>query len=209
MSNSDNAFKHGAYAQLTVMPWEDQAEFDDLHEELVIELQPFGVLEESIVLEIADLQWRKRRLHVAQLIAAYKDAPPPELVQAAKRGARGIAEYINGQKATSSSGLLMTASQAIDLVKKKITGDELPTAPAQALPPTVIERAYDPDLMMRFLRTEATIDGRITKLLQRFASLKAFKKLHGLDCDLEEVPPESAPAVQPEQKMEWSVPTKR
>jgi hypothetical protein len=74
------------------MPWEDQAEFNDLHEELVIELQPFGVLEESIVLEIADLQWRKRRLHVARLLAAYKDAPPPELIQAAKRGVRGIAD---------------------------------------------------------------------------------------------------------------------
>jgi hypothetical protein len=184
MSKSDNAFKHGAYAQLTVMPWEDQADFNDLHEELVLELQPFGVLEQSIVLEIADLQWRKRRLHVAQLLAAYKDAPPPELMQAAKRGAHGIAEYISSQK-PRGGGLLMTATQAIDLVKKKITGDELPTPPAQALPPTAIERAYDPDSMMRFLRAEASLDGRITKLLQRLAGLKAFEKLHGLDCDLE------------------------
>jgi hypothetical protein len=61
----------------------------------------------------------------------------------------------------------MTATQAIDLVKKKITGRTLHRA------------------------CSGTADSR-TKLLQRLAGLKAFKKLHGPDCDLEEVPPESA-----------------
>jgi hypothetical protein len=74
------------------MPWESQEEFDSLlFYELILELDPFGELEEAAVREIADLHWRKSRLLVGQVLAAYKDAPPAELAEAAKRGVRGIA----------------------------------------------------------------------------------------------------------------------
>jgi hypothetical protein len=65
--------------------------------------------------------------------------------------------------------------------------------------------------MLKFLRAEAAIDGRITKLLQRIAGLKAFKQLHGLPADLGEVAEDNAPPTQlgPAPKLERSVPAKR
>ncbi len=47
MSSSDNALNHGAFSRITVMPWESQEEFDSLLYQLILELDPFGELEES------------------------------------------------------------------------------------------------------------------------------------------------------------------
>src|SRR5262249_20868774 len=56
------ALKHGGYSTTTLLPGEDPAEFEKLHERLIVELAPAGVLEEDIVLTIARLLWRKKNL---------------------------------------------------------------------------------------------------------------------------------------------------
>src|SRR5262249_7309368 len=56
------ALKHGGYSTTTLLPGEDPAEFEKLHERLIVELAPAGALEEDIVLTIARLLWRKKNL---------------------------------------------------------------------------------------------------------------------------------------------------
>jgi len=47
------ALKHGAYSTATLLPGEDKAEFDRLHQSLIAELEPVGALEEHIVANVA------------------------------------------------------------------------------------------------------------------------------------------------------------
>jgi hypothetical protein len=56
------ALKHGGYSSTAVLPGENPAEFEELHQALIAELAPRGALEEDIVADIARLVWRKKNL---------------------------------------------------------------------------------------------------------------------------------------------------
>ena len=57
-----NALKHGLLAQDAVLPEEDPAEFDRQLRDLERDLRPENSLECELVRQIADAQWRMRRL---------------------------------------------------------------------------------------------------------------------------------------------------
>ena len=57
-----NALKHGLLARDTVLPGEDPAEFDSQLSALEDDIQPANSLEFELVRQIADAQWRMRRL---------------------------------------------------------------------------------------------------------------------------------------------------
>ena len=57
-----NALKHGLLARDTVLPGEDPAEFDRQLAALEADIQPANSLEFELVRQIADSQWRMRRL---------------------------------------------------------------------------------------------------------------------------------------------------
>ena len=59
---SKNALKHGLLARDTVMPGEDPADFDRQLSALEADIQPANSLEFELVRQIADSQWRMRRL---------------------------------------------------------------------------------------------------------------------------------------------------
>src|SRR3954470_19430580 len=61
-----NAVRHGVLSELTVLPWEDEAEYAKLLEALVEEYRPRGPTEDHLVEEIAGVIWRKRRLRLAE-----------------------------------------------------------------------------------------------------------------------------------------------
>ena len=56
------ALKHGGYSGMSLLPGEDPAEFETLHDELVAEYAPTGQHEHEIVETMARLMWRKRCL---------------------------------------------------------------------------------------------------------------------------------------------------
>ena len=58
--------KHGILSKLTVLPWENQDEYDALHAAFVEEHRPVGPTEEHLVEELAAIFWRKRRLRLAE-----------------------------------------------------------------------------------------------------------------------------------------------
>jgi len=61
-----NALRHGVLSEHTVLPWEDEAEYEALLNALVEEYAPHGPTEEHLVEEIAGVIWRKGRLRLAE-----------------------------------------------------------------------------------------------------------------------------------------------
>ncbi len=57
-----NALKHGLLARDAVLPGEDPADFDSQLSALEADIQPANSLEFELVRQIADAQWRMRRL---------------------------------------------------------------------------------------------------------------------------------------------------
>ena len=64
-----NALKHGVLSKHTVLPWEDQREYDALHAALVQDHRPVGPAQEYLVEELAGIVWRKGRLRLAETAA--------------------------------------------------------------------------------------------------------------------------------------------
>jgi hypothetical protein len=67
-----NALQHGVLSRYTVLPWEDEAEYQTLLGALVTEHAPVGPTEEHLVEELAGIIWRKRRLRMAEA-AVYRE----------------------------------------------------------------------------------------------------------------------------------------
>ena len=59
--SSMNALKHGLLAKCTLLPGDDEDEFDALWAMLCEEFQPVGGYDETLVSDLADLFWRQRR----------------------------------------------------------------------------------------------------------------------------------------------------
>src|SRR2546429_1883493 len=59
-----NALKHGVFANIIILPWEDPEEFRILHTALIAEWNPVGPTERDAVLSIAKGMWRKRRMQL-------------------------------------------------------------------------------------------------------------------------------------------------
>src|SRR5258708_8850421 len=57
-----NAFKHGGFSKVELLPWEDLNEFEELHRGLKEEFGPEGPLQEDCVNTILSCMWRKRRV---------------------------------------------------------------------------------------------------------------------------------------------------
>jgi hypothetical protein len=57
-----NALKHGAFSSVAFFSWENRADFDIIHNELIEEWDPDGAFEQEAVFTIASCMWKKRRI---------------------------------------------------------------------------------------------------------------------------------------------------
>ena len=55
-----NALKHAGYSATSILPGEDAAEFEKLHQALVSEFRPTGALDQETFESLAHLLWRKK-----------------------------------------------------------------------------------------------------------------------------------------------------
>src|SRR5262249_52653522 len=86
------ALKHGGYAATAILPGENRADFEKLHQSLIAELAPVGALEDDIVATMARFVWRKQNLatvRLAELAGERRQAIRSEHVAAALAGKRG------------------------------------------------------------------------------------------------------------------------
>jgi hypothetical protein len=67
-----NAVRHGVLSELTVLPWESEADYAKLLEGFVKEYGPRGPTEDHLIEEIAGVIWRKRRLRLAEAGSYWK-----------------------------------------------------------------------------------------------------------------------------------------
>lgn len=62
-ASSGNAMTHGLTSKACpILPGEDAAAFDALHEALVRDLQPRGILQREVVRDLAQIRWKLRRV---------------------------------------------------------------------------------------------------------------------------------------------------
>jgi hypothetical protein len=73
-----NAYKHGAFASMAIVPGEDRREFEELHSALVDEWMPAGATEQDAVLTIAKAVWRKRRVQNFLQVQLFKCVLDPK-----------------------------------------------------------------------------------------------------------------------------------
>jgi hypothetical protein len=93
-----NALRHGVLSRYTLLPWEDEGEYQDLLSALVSEHQPNGPTEEHLVEELAGILWRKRRLRLAEAASF-------------RRGLEDATSLIRNTARTAVSHLNASASQ--------------------------------------------------------------------------------------------------
>ena len=75
-----NAATHGLATRNVLLKGEDPEEYRQLHEDLIAELKPEGVLEHEFVARIANFLWRQRRVPVfeAALLASLEQEEEKE-----------------------------------------------------------------------------------------------------------------------------------
>lgn len=82
---SKNALKSGAYSTALLLPGESEADFQELYESLLTELQAEGVLESTLVRDLAVLTWKRLRVEQIEhrLILSKLELPasPEELFE--------------------------------------------------------------------------------------------------------------------------------
>ena len=89
-----NAIRHGILSRFTVLPWEEEAEFQALVDELTAEHTPRGPTELHLVFELAGVLWRKRRLRLAE-VATYQ---------------RGLSATTDTYSKTAQSALVLSSA---------------------------------------------------------------------------------------------------
>lgn len=183
-NKTNNALTHGLYASESVLPWESPQAFADLHESIREELNPCGQLEENAVLEVAELHWRKQRLSVSYLLPYHKTAPAPELVQAAQTSVPALAAYLAQAPESTSGSFVATTSQLFDFLKPSSTPKRAAESTKKAQPQAssannIVEQAYSPANLERYLKIESMLDSRIAKIISRLVCLKEYKKMYG------------------------------
>ena len=96
-----NAISHGVYSSDVVLPWENEQQFNELHQALREEYYPDGVSEEAAVFELASLHWKRRRLTIGIQLAFHGQADADALAEAGGDGWQGVARHL---KTTSADG---------------------------------------------------------------------------------------------------------
>ena len=112
-----NALSHGLYANDLVLAWENEQDFMDLYQGIRRQLRPNGTLQDEVVLDIAQLHWRKRRVHIGMQLA-YRGHPDADaMAKAAARQSKTDAPGIRRTRmpcgvASLSSGAPLTMNNS-------------------------------------------------------------------------------------------------
>jgi hypothetical protein len=158
MRRIGNALKHGGYTATTLLPGEDRAAFEELHQALIAELAPVGVLEEDTVSTIARVLWRKKNLSTFQLAALARAR-----LNAIKDEEKARHRY-KGEDA-------LKEDRAAEVKARKELGDTFDLIE--------VGKKTTFDGLMEDLTVEERLDAIVDKSLKRLLMLKGVKSLNG------------------------------
>jgi hypothetical protein len=165
------ALKHGGYAATAILPGENRADFEKLHQSLVAELAPLGALEDDIVATIARMVWRKRNLatvRLADLAGERCEAIRSEHVAAALVEKRGPI-FNDLSEIELETAEREAAVQTAERQARKELGEVYELAE--------IGKTATVDGLLRALGVEERLDAMIDKCLKQLLFLRGLKSL--------------------------------
>jgi len=177
------ALKHGGYVAATILPGEDQAEFEKSHEQLTAELGPGGALEEDIVATIAGLVWRKQNLAT---------------LRRAQRAQSRYAEIISEKFDALPPGVTIKSIDHIDPAIKEKTiqaaQEQAQKELGEAYKLVEIGETASFDQLVTELKVMEYLDSLIDRLLKRLLYLRGLKSISPASCSAH---PARLPALGP------------
>ena len=183
-----NAFKHGAFSEVLILPGEDPAAFEELKQRLFAEYNVSGCSEELTMTSIAKTMWQLQRLRVYEHVQFLR---------------------AQGSNPTSANGLKNPVSEAINkfMAARGMCDpdDSSANAPTEEVPPK--EKTTDERLLElgdfvslghldKELEVENKLMAKLDRLLKRFFQIKAMKPLMGLGEPLAPVIANTTPVLE-------------
>jgi len=161
-----NAWKHGGYSNLGVLPTEDPSEFNEFHQALIEEWQPSGATEYDVVFDLAKCMWRKSRLD----IYSQADATRKQAVDDAWRARNAInyeialAQHGGGYR---NPGFEAKLKKIKDMAAARTESEDLQRQLEHVTPEGLLQE----------LKLDALLDAKIDRLIKRLLHLKAMKEM--------------------------------
>ena len=124
--NLPPALKHGAYSAATLLPGEDEAAFDHLHQSLIAELGPEGALEEHVVANVARFVWRREHLDILCVVTLAERRISDLLTERlrAHLGPSDVSEMA-AARAAATAQAREELGEVCDLAEVEVTKDSL------------------------------------------------------------------------------------
>jgi hypothetical protein len=163
------ALKHGGYSATTILPGEDSTAFKKLHQQLIAEHSPKGILQHDVVETIARLLWRKKNLptlRVAELARERHQAIQSEHIAAAL-AENPLSSFLPLDELTPHKR--EAAIQAADARSRKELGENYELVE--------VGEAATVERLLRDLGVEERLDAMIDKCLKRLLFLKGLESL--------------------------------
>jgi hypothetical protein len=197
-----NAFKHGGYSNLGVLPGEDRKEFTRFHQSVIADLDPSGPIECDIVLNLAKCLWRKSRLGIYAVAEAARKEFGHELAEL--DSPYWDTKFELFKKLTQSTKLLMQMLEHAEATRKLLIEQSPHVKEINRCIAAVLETESGSDFEEDFNRKgielalaslgdritiegltkeielDARLEARIDRLLKRLYQLKAAKQMLGL-----------------------------
>jgi len=165
VNKKHSALKHGGYAATAILPGENQADFEKLHQSLIAELAPVGALEDDIVATMARFVWRKQNL------ATFRIA---EL-------ARNLCSAIRSEKLPDTLFSMLSLGEPMDPAKReaaiRAAEDEARKELGDIYELVEIGETATVDRLLQDLGVEERLDAMIDKCLKRLLFLRGLKSL--------------------------------
>ena len=177
------ALKHGGYSSTAVLPGENRAEFEKLHQALIAELAPTGALEENIVADIMRLVWRKQNL------ATFRLAEDVRAVWFGRREEIFYEKHPDAPATPDSPLSMLSQSERAGLVEgTDAIIDEVRKELGENFRLVEIGDTATVERLLSDLEIEGRLDALIDKGLKRLLFLRGLKSLQ---------PVSSSPPLQP------------
>jgi hypothetical protein len=177
-----NAWKHGGYSNLGVLPGENAQEFKRLHQSLIDELEPSGPTECDAVLSLAKCMWRKSRLTIYAQIAAARtkvnDVHPLQEALDAYEAALNARWGLDPQSPGAQEDLTTQEEQNLPTEKTRERDRTQEDTPEQQL--AKLGEQITSERLIEEIELAGRLDARIDGLLKRLFQLKGVKQMLGL-----------------------------
>jgi hypothetical protein len=178
---SRNAWKHGGYSNLGVLPGESAQVFKRLQQSLIDELEPSDPTECDAVLSLAKCMWRKSRLAIyGQITTARTKANDVDPLQKALDAFKAARSKRNSDPPPPAAQKSLTPPEEQGLPAEERREHDLTQEDTLEQHLMKLGEQITPEKLIEEIELAVRLDARIDRLLKRLFQLKAAKQMVGL-----------------------------